>query len=725
MASLRKAQPAASRRHFLKASAAAGACLVVGFRWGDALAQTGPSPTFMPNAFVKVAPDSTVTVMIKHLEMGQGVYTGLATIVAEELDADWSQIRVEAAPSVVALYRNSDQGPYQGTGGSASIFNSYEQLRQAGATARAMLASAAGQQWDVPLAEVTIERGVVKHARTNRQASFGELTRRAADLPVPTNVQLKDPARFTLIGQRVPRVDTAAKTDGTAIYALDVRLPNMLTAVVARPPKFGAVLTRFDATAARAVPGVTDVVQIPAGVAVVARNTWAAMKGREALRTEWNEINAETRGTAQLMAEYRALAERPGAVARNDGDADAALAAASRTITAVYEFPYLAHAPMEPLDCVLQLGPDRMEIWAGDQNQTVDQLLASRVVGLLPEQVTINTLYAGGSFGRRANPTADYIVEAATIAKAINGRAPVKLVWTREDDIKGGRYRPLTVHAMAATLDAQGKPVAWRDRIVSQSIMTGAVFEPFAVANGFDRTTTHGALNMPYAIPNVRLENHNLTRIGIPVLWWRSVGNTHTAFANEVFIDELAAAAVQDPVAYRMALLGNKPRHRAVMELAAQRAGWGTPLPPGKGRGIAVHESFRSFVAQVAEVTVSNGRFKVDRVVCAVDCGVAINPDVIAAQMEGGIGYGLGAAMLNAITIENGVVQESNFHDYRTLRIDEMPKVEVYIVPSSERPTGVGEPGTAPIAPAVCNALAAATGQRYRSLPFAQHFPNQ
>jgi isoquinoline 1-oxidoreductase beta subunit len=490
------------------------------------------------------------------------------------------------------------------------------------------------------------------------------------------------------------------------------------------------VLTRFDATAARALPGVVDVVQIPAGVAVVARNTWAAIKGREALRIEWNELNAETRGTAQLLAEYRALAERPGAVARNDGDVDAALAGASRTITAVYEFPYLAHAPMEPLDCVVRLGPDRMEIWAGDQNQTVDQLLASRAVGLLPEQVTINTLYAGGSFGRRANPTADYIVEAATIAKAISanatyGRAPVKLVWTREDDIRGGRYRPLTVHAMAATLDAQGKPAAWRDRIVSQSIMTGAVFELGAVTNGFDRTTTHGAINMPYAIPNVRLENHNLTRIGIPVLWWRSVGNTHTAFANEVFIDELAVAAGQDPLAYRMALLANKPRHRGVLELAAQRAGWGTPLPAGRGRGVAVHESFRSFVAQIAEVTVAGGRFKVDRVVCAVDCGVAINPDVIAAQMEGGIGYGLGAAMLDAITIEQGgMVKESNFHDYRPLRIDEMPKVEVFIVPSSERPTGVGEPGTAPIAPAVCNALAAATGQRYRSLPFAQHFPN-
>ena len=719
-----------SRRDFLKVGASFTLGVVVAPR---ALAQAaGPGraggevvakSVFEPNAFVRIAADNTVTVIAKHLEMGQGTYTGLPTLVAEELDADWSQIRVAGAPADAKRYNNLVWGEAQGTGGSTAIANSFDQLRQAGATARAMLVAAAAQQWGVPADSITVSRGTVAHKASNRKATFGQLAEAAAKQPVPATVALKAPKDFVYVGKRVPRTDSRAKSNGTATFTQDVKLPGMLTAAVAHPPRFGGKVKSFDASAAKAIAGVAEVVQIPSGVAVLARDFWAAKQGRDALKVEWDESAAFKLGSPEILAEYRKLAQSPGASVRKDGDADAALAGAARRIEAAYEFPFLAHAALEPMNCVVHLQADRCEVWNGEQFPTIDQALVAKTVGLRPEQVTLNMLYAGGSFGRRANPDADYLVEAASIAKAIGGRAPVKLVWAREDDMRAGYYRPLYVHALRAGLDGTGNLTAWHHRIVGQSILAGTPFESMLVKDGIDATSVEGASTLPYQVPNLGVELHS-PKLGVPVQWWRSVGSTHTAFATEVFLDEIAAAAGKDPYELRRALLTKHPRHKGVLELAAQKSGWGKPLAGGRsserrGRGIAVPESFNTFVAQVAEVTVqSDGTFKVDRVVCAVDCGVAVNPDVIRAQMEGGIGFGLSAALHGAITLKEGAVEQSNFHDYPVLRISEMPAIEVHIVPSAEKPTGVGEPATPVIAPAVANALFAATGKRLRNLPF-------
>jgi isoquinoline 1-oxidoreductase beta subunit len=708
------------RRRFLQGAAAATAGLTIGFHWtGHSRAAAATNDVLAPNAFVRVAPDNTVTVMIKHVEMGQGTYTGLSTIVAEELDADWSQVRAEAAPADASRYNNLAFGQIQGTGGSTAVANSWDQLRKAGATARAMLVAAAAADWSVPAAEISVERGVVKHAGSGRSATFGALASKAAALPVPASVSLKNPRDFRLIGQYVPRLDSVAKTNGTAQFALDVSLPEMVTTVIQRPPLFGAKVRSLDATAAKAIPGVLDVVQVPAGVAVVGKTFWAARQGRDALKIEWDDSAAEKRSSTELMIAYEELANSRGTPARHDGDADTALGTAARRLKAAFKFPYLAHAPMEPLTCVVRLTADACEIWAGDQFQTVDQGNAAQAAGLKPEQVSINTLYAGGSFGRRANTVSDYIVEAVSVAKALgaNGK-PVKLIWTREDDIRGGRYRPMYFHAIEAGLDSDGKLVAWRQRIVGQSILQDTPFAAVMVKDGVDETSVEGASTMPYAIPNLAVELHT-TQVGVPVLWWRSVGSTHTAYANEVFLDELAHAAGKDPVVFRRDMLKD-PRHLGVLNLAAEKAGWGKPLPAGKGRGVALHKSFGTYVAQVAEVSVAaNGKVKVDRVVCAVDCGVPVNPDVIKSQMEGAIGFGIGAVLYGAITLKAGQVEQSNFFDYQVLRIEDMPAVEVYIVPSTEAPTGVGEPGVPPVGPALSNAVYAASGKRIRTLPFA------
>jgi isoquinoline 1-oxidoreductase beta subunit len=708
---------APSRRTLLKSGAAAG--LVIGFHFAPrrALAQAAAGAGPAPNAFVRIGADNSVTVIAKHLEMGQGTYTGLATVLAEELDADWSQVQVESAPADATRYNNLMMGTIQGTGGSSAIANSFEQLRKAGAAARAMLVAAAAQAWGVPAAEITVAGGKIAHDKSRKSGSFGQFAAAAAKLPVPTEVKLKDPKDFKLIGRELPRVDSAAKSNGTAQFALDVRLPGMLTAVVARAPLFGATVKSFDPAKAKAVPGVRQVVQIPSGVAVVAENTWAAIKGREALAVEWDDSKAEKRGTKELMEEYHRLADKAGTVAAKRGDAAATLAGATKTFEARFDFPYLAHAPMEPLDCVVRLTPMACEIWAGDQFQTVDQMAAAAALGLKPQQVKINTVFAGGSFGRRATPNSDYIVEGVNIAKALRGVAPVRLLWTREDDIRGGRYRPLTHHALKAALGRDGMPAAWQHRIVTQSILGGTPFEPMMVKNGIDATSVEGASNLPYAIPNLQVELHS-PKAGVPVLWWRSVGSTHTAFSTEVMIDELARAAGKDPVNYRLTLLKDHPRHAAVLALAADKAGWGKPLPSGRFRGVAVHESFNSYVAEVAEVSVAgDGSFKVERVVCAVDCGIAVNPGVIRAQMEGGIGYGLSAALAEQVTLEGGKVVQSNFHDYTPMRIGDMPRIEVHIARSTAAPTGVGEPGVPPIAPAVANALAVARSKPVRALP--------
>ena len=720
-----------TRRQFLKLTTLAGSGLTLGILLPGCAPGTGTGakgaaaagPLAMP--FVRIAPDNSVTVICKHLEAGQGVWTGLPAIVAEELDAAWSQMHVESAPAQVPLYGNfafDPKGSVQGTGGSSAVANSWMQLRQAGSTARAMLVSAAAKAWNVPAAEITVADGVLAHGGSGRKASFGELAAAAAREPVPKDVKLKDPAAFRLIGAAAPglaRLDSTAKSSGKQQFAIDVMLPGMMTAVVLRPPRFGAKVVALDATKARAVAGVVDVVQIPRGVAVVAADMYSAKKGREALSVTWDESLAEKRGTAQIMKEYRALARTvDAATARKSGDVDAALAHAVHKVEGEFEFPYLAHAPMEPLTAVCQLAADSCEIWAGCQFQTIDQMNAAAQVGLKPEQVRIHTLAAGGTFGRRANPESDYICEVAAIAKATGGKYPVRLIWTREDDITGGKYRPLNFHRISAGIGKDGK-VAYRQRVVGQSIMAGTPFAAM-IKDGLDPTAIEGHAPEQYDFQDTHV-SWTQGKVGVPVLWWRSVGHTHMAFSKEVMVDELAHASGEDPVAFRLAHLGKHPRHAAALKLAAEKAGWDRPFPAGKGRGrgVAVHESFGTVVAQVAEVTVSGDKLTVDRVVCAVDCGIVVTPDVVRAQMQSGIGYGLSAALHGKITLTDGRVDQTNFHQYPVLRINEMPRaIEVHFVPSGNAPTGVGEPGTPPIAPAVANAVRAATGIRLRTLPF-------
>ncbi len=718
-----------SRRAFLKSSLMTSAGLTLGIYFPAVVArqaQAGPGnagseavtqATFQPNAFVHIGTDDSVTVIVKHLEMGQGTYTGLPTLLAEELDAAWSQIRVEAAPADATRYNNLFWGPTQGTGGSTAIANSYEQMRKAGAVAREMLVQAAATKWGTPAEDVSVQQGIVSHRQSNRMASFGELVELAAQQPVPAEVFMKDPHEFRLIGTVLPRKDNVDKVNGSAIYTQDIRRRGMLTALVAHPPRFGAKLKQFDAGETKKVNGVVDAVAIPNGVAVLAEDFWSAKQGRDRLQVDWDESNAFKLGSDDIMARYKTLAQQPGRVARNVGDSEAALNEAGRVVAATFEFPYLAHAAMEPMNCVIELNQQGCEIWNGEQFQTPDQLAVASVLGLQPEQVKINMLYAGGSFGRRANPQSDYVVEAAHIVKAIGGQAPVKLVWTREDDMRAGYYRPMYFHQLKAGVDAGGNPTTWQHRIVGQSILKGTSFEQALAKDGIDQTSVEGAANLPYVVPNITVDLHS-PDIGVPVQWWRSVGSTHTAFAVETFIDELATTGGKDPFEFRRDLLREHPRHRGVLELVARKAGWGQSLPNNRGRGIAVHESFNSYVAQVAEVTVAgDGSYSVDRVVIAVDCGIAVNPNVIRAQMEGGMGFGLSAALSSKITLNQGRVEQSNFHDYTVLRLDQMPEVEVHIVKSTAAPTGVGEPATPVIAPALANALHAATGQRFYELP--------
>ena len=673
----------------------------------DATAQAGDA-RLEASALVALTPDNRVIITMKHMEMGQGTYTGLATIVAEELDAAWDQVEVVAAPAD-ARYKNTIVG-MQITGGSTAIANSWMQMREAGAAVRQMLLAAASAEWGVPRAELDTRAGEVIHGPSGRRATYGELSVAATAQPLPGAVTLKDPKDFTLVGrQQLSRKDVG-KTDGSAIFTQDVQWPGMLTAVVAHPPVFGGKLKSVDASAARAMPGVVAVLEIPTGVAVLAETFWQAEQARKALRPAWDEGEGASLSSPQLIAEYRALARQPGAEARSEGDPDGVLGAAEEVLAAEYVVPFLAHAAMEPMNCVLHRTDDGVELWYGCQSQTLDQKNVAAVFGLAPEKVKINTLYAGGSFGRRASFDGDYVVEAAQIAKAHGKPVPIKLVWTREDDTRGGRYRPLYVHRVEATLDAGGRISAWRQRVVGQSIMGLPERE-------VDRTTVEGLRNIPYAIPNLRIESLN-THLPVSPHWWRSVGSTHNAFAIESFIDELAHRAGRDPVVFRLDMLGDHPRHRAVLQLAADKSNWGKALPEGHFQGVAVHESFSSYVAQVAEIARQpNGRFKVVKVTCAVDCGIAVNPDVIRAQMEGGIGFGLSPLMYSAITLDRGRAVEGNFDGYRVIRIGDMPEVAVHIVPSAEPPTGVGEPGTPVIAPAVANALFAATGKRFRELP--------
>ena len=711
----------ASRRTFLKGGGTAVTGLMVGFHLTGRGAQAAHhGKTFEANAFVQIGKDNNVTVIAKHIEFGQGSHSGLATILADELDADWGQVTIEAAPADATRYNNLHWGPTQGTGGSTAIANSWMQLREAGAKARHMLVQAAAVEWNVPASEIQVSKGVVSHG--SKKASFGDLAEQASLIPVPEKVALKTPDQFTLIGGDSKRKDIPGKTDGTAVFTLDIKRPGMLYAVMQRPPRFGGMVKSFDASEAEKVKGVVGAVATPLGVAVLAKNTWAAIKGREALSVEWDDSKAETRSSATIMEEYHRLADsQPGLPARKDGDAESALKGAKQVLEASFDFPFLAHAPMEPPDAIIEMTADGgAEIWTGSQIPTGDQAWAAGILGLKPEQVKVNTVLAGGSFGRRATPDSDMVSEAAMVLKAIEGRAPVKMIWTREDDIQGGKYRPAYHHRLKAGLDEDGNIVGWQHKIVGQSILKGTAFEAFLVKDGIDATSVEGAHNLPYAIADQDV-NLVTSDVSVPVLWWRSVGSTHTAYSTETFLDELAVASGKDPVEMRRTLLKGHERHLAALNLVAEKANWTGPEANGVYRGIAVHESFNSVVAQVADVSLrDDGSIKVEKIWCAVDCGTVVNPDVVVAQMEGGIGFGLGAILRNQVTLEEGVVDQSNFHDYEPLRISDMPDVEVHIVPSGAAPTGVGEPGTPPVGPAVANAVYAATGKRIRKLPFSE-----
>ncbi len=713
------AQTRSSRRDFLKTSALAGGAVVIAFvvpaanRFAFAQSAQAGAVAFVPNAFLRIAADDTVTVLLAHSEMGQGIWTALPMLIAEELDADWSRVRVEHAPAA-PVYAHALFG-MQMTGGSSTTSSEFDRYRQAGAMARALLVQAAATRMGVPLAACRTENGKV--IAGEQSLRYGELVDDAAKLKAPGAVSLKDAKDWKLIGKGSKRLDASEKINGRAQFGMDVRFDGLLTAVVMRAPVFGGSIKTVDDKAALLVPGVRQVLQVPSGVAVVADHYWAAKLGRDALQVEWDLGPNAALDTQTLRTQFRALAASDGTPVVSAGDVGKVLGEAGKITEVEYLVPYLAHAPMEPLNCTVKISADACEIWTGTQFQTMDQMVAVQITGLKPEQVSIHTTFLGGGFGRRATPVSDWVSEAVHVAKAAG--APVKTVWSREDDVRGGYYRPMYLHRARVALDAAGMPSAWDHIIVGQSILAGTPFEPMMVKDGVDATSVEGVSDSPYlkAMANHRVQLHS-PRTGIPVLWWRSVGHTHTAFVMETLIDELAQTAGKSPLEYRRQLLKDHPRHLGVLNLAAEKIGWDTSKPlVGRARGIAVHESFGSFVAQIAEVSIEHGKVRVHRVVCAVDCGIAVNPDGVVAQMESGIAFGLGAALHSALSFKDGRVQQSNFHDYRVLRLNEMPLVETHIVPSTERPSGVGEPGTPPIAPAVANAIAALTGQRLRELP--------
>ncbi len=716
MASASAVRP--SRRGFMLSAAAATGALLVGFAPSVGVAQGARGArAFTP--YIRIDGNGKVTILSAHMDMGQGIYHGLATLVNEELRADWSQIEVVGGAGDPKAFGNLEWGgAIQGTGGSTGIASSFDRYRRAGAAARQMLVQAAANDWKVAASEISVDRGVLRHG--DRQATFGALATKAAALPVPANVRLREPKDWTFIGKDrdvLAKFDSLAKSTGRQDFTIDVKLPGLLTAVMIHPPLFGATVRSFDASKAKAMRGVVDVVRVPRGVAVVADSMWRALKAREAVSVEWDESKAEKRSSDALMAEYRRIAAQPGkAVAANVGQAERALAGAAKTVEATYEFPYLAHAALEPLNAVARIEDGRVEVWGGHQMPDIYQAIAAQVAGVTPDKVTLHVMKTGGGFGRRAVADGDIISEAVSVSKAIGGR-PVRVQWTREDDMRGGRYRPAYVHRLQAGLDREGRLVAWRNHIVGQSIAAGTPFEAGIVTNGVDSTSVEGAQKLPYAIPNMKVEL-TTTEAGVPVLWWRAVGSTHTAYAVEAFLDEVAEAAGKDPIAFRLGMMKDHPRHAAVLRLAAEKAGWDKPPAAGRYRGVALAESFNSIVAQIAEVSVENGGPRVHRVVCAMDCGLAVNPDNIRAQIEGGVGFGLGAVLKSRLTLDKGRVVEGNFDGYEVLRIEEMPEVEVHLVPSSRKPTGVGEPGVPPIGPAVANAWHQATRKRVRSLPF-------
>lgn len=688
------------RRGFLKTSAAAAGGLVLGFYLPESHEAAAQGPVGKLNAYVQVGSDDTVTLYIHKAEMGQGTVTSLSMLLAEELECDWKKIRTEF-PGVdpVAF------GPMQGVFGSMSVRTSWEPLRKAGATACEMLVQAAAQKWNVTKSQCRAENSTVLNIRTNERVSFGSLAEAAAKLPVPQqNVALKDPTQFKLVGKPQKRMDTPGKVSGKTTFGIDVKVPGMLYATLQRCPVFGGKVKSFDATKTKAVPGVKDVVQISNGVAVLADSTWAAMEGRKVLVVQWDEGALAATSSATIRKAFADLAEKPGAIARKEGDAAAALSAAGKKIEAVYEVPYLSHAPMEPLNAVAHVRPDGCDVWSGMQIQSVARQTAAAACGLPAEKVQIHTVYLGGGFGRRGG--ADFVGEAVEISKA--AKVPVKLQWTREDDLQHDTYRPASYTKFASALDANGQPTVWNARVVCPSFA--------GLRNGVDRTGVEGIAEIRYTIPNILVEYHP-PEVGIPVSYWRSVGYSHNTFFTESFMDEMAVAAKQDPVEFRRKLLSKAPRMLGVLELAAEKAGWGKPLAAGRHRGVAVVDNLGSFNAQVAEISIEKGKLRVHRVVCAVDCGQVVNPAIVVQQIESGIVYGLSAALRGEITLDRGRVLQTNFNNYEPLRIDEMPAIETYIVPSTNPPGGIGEASTPAIAPAVTNAIFSATGKRIRKLP--------
>ncbi len=720
-----------SRRTFLETGAAVGGGLLLGFTLPPLpplplLQQNDP---FAPNAFVRIDRDGRVTLIMHKVEMGQGTYTSMPMLLAEELEVELSQVQLEHAPPDDARYAEPLFG-VQETGGSTSVRGNWEPLRRAGATARALLVAAAAQTWKVDPSSCHAARGQVIHGPTGRSLNYGALVATAAALPVPRHVALKDPKDFKLIGTPAKRLDAPEKVNGTAQFGIDVAVPGMKVATLAACPVFGGKVASVDDAKAKGIKGVQQVVRLDDAVAVVADHMWAAKQGLAALDIRWDEGPNAKLSTADIVQQLAAASEQSGVVARNEGDASKAMAGAARKVEAVYEVPFLAHATMEPVNCTVHVRPDGCDIWVGTQVPTFTQTAAAKLTGLPRDKVRVHNHLLGGGFGRRLE--VDFIMRAVQIAQQI--ASPVKVVWTREEDIQHDMYRPYYYDRIAAGLHEHGMPIAWTHRIAGSSIMGRVINQLFpktlrvmraaglhqlvAMVKGLDVDAVEGAAEPPYALPNIRVEYVRQEPPGVPTAFWRGVGPTHNIFVVESFMDELAAAARRDPVEYRHALLDKSPRARGVLELAAQQAGWGQPLPAGHGRGVSLLHAFGSYIAQVAEVSVSKaGDVRVHRVVCAVDCGTIVNPDTVKAQMESGIIFGITAALFGEITIKDGRVEQSNFNNYRVLRINEAPLVDVHLVKSSEAPGGVGEPGTSAVMPAVANAIFEATGKRIRRLP--------
>ncbi|WP_137939924.1 xanthine dehydrogenase family protein molybdopterin-binding subunit [Chitinivorax sp. B] len=713
------------RRDFLKQSASLGGALCLSFfiapsgRQAIAAEAETTAPTIpTPNAFLRIDEDDTVTIVSNKSEMGQGIYTSLAMLLAEELECDWNRIKVVAAP-LGKIYGHA-LFHIQITGGSTSTVTTYDEYRKIGAAAREMLIAAAASIWQVPTSSCRAENGQVIHPATGRGLRYGQLTKAANALPVPSQVTLKPRKDFKLVGKPQHRIDNQEKINGQAQFSLDVRLPDMLTAVVKRCPAYGGTPRKIDDSQAKTVPGVKAIVPISNGVAIIATGFWPAKKARDLLTVEWNMGPNAKLDSKVLFKQYRTLTAKPGTVFRQTGQAEQALKSASKQIEATYELPFLAHAPMEPLNCVVHLKPDGCEIWSGTQSQTMDAGLAANVAGLKPEQIMLHTTYLGGGFGRRAVPGgADWLKEAVEIAKVSGLSVPIKLMWTRDDDLAGTYYRPMWVSRVRGGIDAKGQPIAWLQTGIGQSIAAGTPFEQFLVKHGVDELSVEGANDMPYAVPNILMDQHT-PQFPIPVLWWRSVGHSHTAFVKECFIDELCHLARKDPVQYRMGLLAGAPREMAVLAKAAEISGWGKAGGKKRAMGVAVHKSFDSYVAQVVEVTLKGRKLKVDKVYCAVDCGTTVNPDQIRAQVESSVIFGLSAALHGEISFKQGSVVQRNFDGYPVVRMYEAPKIEVAILPSDLAPSGIGEPATPPVAAALCNAIFAASGKRIRSLPLGK-----